>query len=262
MIKNLKNIYKEKIFKNQYVVITGSEGGLGLKIADLFDFFGANLILIDKIPVQNKYKNKKNRKYYQCNFENIIEIKNLLKEINQKYKKINIIINNAAYTGTDSSWIKPFGKQKIEDWNKVFKVNLDIAFQISQGLSKKLLKSKGSIINIGSTFATNIPNMKNYHGTKMGSPAAYAISKNGLLHLTKWLAVNFAPNVNVNMISPGGIERNQNKNFKKKYIFSIPMNRMCNENDLFGVIILLSTKNLSKYITGQNIIIDGGNSAL
>ena len=54
---------------------------------------------------------------------------------------------------------------------------------------------------------------KNYKGTKMGSPAAYSVSKNGLMHLTKWLSVNFAPKVNVNMISPGGIDRNQNKKF-------------------------------------------------
>ncbi len=262
MTFNLKKIYKDKIFKNYNVVVTGSEGKLGKKIVDLYRLFDANLILIDKVDASKKYNNKKNINYFKCNFENIKDIKILIDSINKKFKKINILINNAAYTGSDTSWIKPFGKQKIEDWNKVFKVNLDISFQISQGLSKKLIKSNGSIINIGSTFATNIPNMKNYKGTKMGSPAAYSVSKNGLMHLTKWLSVNFAPKVNVNMISPGGIERNQNKKFKKKYIYSIPMNRMCNEEDLFGIIMLLSNKHLSKYITGQNIIVDGGNSAL
>ena len=99
----------------------------------------------------------------------------------------------------------------MRDWHNVFKVSYEASFSLSQGISNKLKKSNGRIINIGSIFGTNVPNYKNYKGTKMNSPAAYSISKNALLHLTKWLAVNMAPNVNVNMISPGGLkEINQN----------------------------------------------------
>ena len=171
------------------------------------------------------------------------------------------MINNAAYTGSDNNWIKEFGKQKIEDWHKVFKVSYEATFSLSQGISSKLKKSNGKIINIGSIFGTNIPNTKNYKGTNMGSPAAYSISKNALLHLTKWLAVNMAPNVNVNMISPGGIKRNQTSSFIKKYNYKVPLNKMCTEEDILGAIIYLSS-NLSNYVTGHNLIVDGGYSAI
>ena len=95
----------------------------------------------------------------------------------------------------------------------------------------------------------------------MNSPAAYSVSKNSLLHLTKWQASYFAPNVNVNMISPGGIFRNQNKKFQKKYINSTPLNRMCFEEDIIYLILFLLS-DMSKYITGQNLFVDGGYSIL
>ena len=127
--------------------------------------------------------------------------------------------------------------------------------------SKTLIKNRGKILNIGSIFSEIVPNFSNYKGTNMNSPAAYSVSKNSLLHLTKWQASYFAPYVNVNMISPGGISRNQNKKFIKKYINSTPLKRMCREEDvIFAILFLLS--DMSNYITGQNLNIDGGYSIL
>lgn len=257
-LKNFNNNY----FKNKFVVITGASGGLGIKISKLFNKFEANLILIDKLKIKKIKPKKKNIvHYFKTDFTNQKEIDALIKDLNLKYKKIDILINNAAYTGSDNNWIKKFGKQKMEDWHKVFKVSYEVTFSLSQGLSGKLKKSNGKIINIGSIFGTNIPNTKNYKDTKMGSPAAYSISKNALVHLTKWLAVNMAPKVNVNMISPGGIKRNQPSSFIKKYNYKVPLNKMCKEEDVLGAIIFLSS-NLSNYVTGHNLIVDGGYSAI
>ena len=257
-LKNFNNNY----FKNKFVIITGATGGLGVKMSKIFNKLGANLILIDKINVKKIKPVKKNTiHYFKIDFTSQKEIDTLIGDLNLKYKRVDILINNAAYTGSDNNWIKKFGKQKIEDWHKVFKVSYEATFSLSQGIANKLKRSNGRIINIGSIFGTNIPNIKNYKGTKMGSPAAYAISKNALLHLTKWLAVNMAPNVNVNMISPGGIKRNQPLLFIKKYNYKVPLSRMCTEEDILGAIIFLSSS-LSNYVTGHNLIVDGGYSVI
>ena len=91
----------------------------------------------------------------------------------------------------------------------------------------------------------------------MGNPAAYAASKGGLIQFTKWLATTLAPNIRVNSVSPGGVFRNQPDSFVRKYKEKTPLARMANNNDIKGVIAFLSS-DLSQYITGQDIMLDGG----
>jgi len=250
------------LFKNKFVIITGASGILGLSISNFFNKLGANLILIDRSH-KKKIKPFMNNKvhYFKTDFTIQKQMENLVKNLNARYSKIDILINNASYTGSDKYWVKKFGKETMDDWDKMFKVSYQATFYLSQGISNILKNSNGRVINIGSIFGESVPNIKNYKGTKMCSPAAYSISKNSLIHLTKWLAVNMAPKVNVNMISPGGIKRNQAQIFKKKYLHKVPLNRMCSEEDIIGPIIFLSS-NLSDYITGHNLIVDGGYSTI
>jgi NAD(P)-dependent dehydrogenase (short-subunit alcohol dehydrogenase family) len=91
----------------------------------------------------------------------------------------------------------------------------------------------------------------------MSNPAAYGASKGGLIQLTRWLATTVAPEVRVNSISPGGIFRNQPESFVKRYIEKTPLTRMATDDDFRGVIAYL-TSDMSKYVTGQNLIVDGG----
>ena len=91
----------------------------------------------------------------------------------------------------------------------------------------------------------------------MGNPAAYAASKGGLLQLTRWLSTVLAPHIRVNSISPGGVWRNQPEQFCKRYKKKTPLQRMATEEDLKGAVVYLAS-DLSLYVTGQNIIVDGG----
>ena len=91
----------------------------------------------------------------------------------------------------------------------------------------------------------------------MGNPAAYAVSKGGLLQLTRWLATVLAPDFRVNAITPGGVLRGQQEQFCKRYIEKTPLKRMAGEEDLKGAAVYLAS-DLSSYVTGQNITIDGG----
>ena len=91
----------------------------------------------------------------------------------------------------------------------------------------------------------------------MANPAAYGVSKAGLVQLTKYLATSLAPNVRANAISLGGVERGQPKIFKKRYINKTPLRRMATEEDLIGAVAFLAS-DMSSYVTGQTLTVDGG----
>ena len=91
----------------------------------------------------------------------------------------------------------------------------------------------------------------------MGNPAAYAASKAGLIQLTRWSATTLAKSVRVNTLSPGGVFRNQPEIFVKRYTEKTPLGRMATEDDFRGAIAYLAT-DLSSYVTGQNLSVDGG----
>jgi len=110
---------------------------------------------------------------------------------------------------------------------------------------------------MASIYGSNAPDYSLYEGTNMANPAAYAASKGGLIQLTRWLSSTIAPDIRVNAVSFGGVFRNQNNKFVKRYIAQTPMNRMATEEDVKGIIAYLSS-DLSKYVTGQDFIIDGG----
>ena len=140
------------------------------------------------------------------------------------------------------------------------KLNLNNTIYLTGLIIPSLKKSKeGSIINICSIYSFLAFDYNLYKGTKMKNPLAYGVSKAGLMHYSKMLSTSLAPKIRVNSISPGGIFRNQPKNFIKKYLLKTPLNRMGNESDIANAVIFFSSE-LSSYITGHNLIVDGGYS--
>ena len=125
--------------------------------------------------------------------------------------------------------------------------------------AKNLLEKSqyASVINIGSIYGLYGPDMSIYEGTGLNNPAAYSASKGGLIQLTRWLSTVLAPKVRVNCISPGGILRNQPEKFVKRYVNKTPLKRMGSESDIVGAVIYLAS-DLSSWVTGQNLIVDGG----
>ena len=101
------------------------------------------------------------------------------------------------------------------------------------------------------------PDWEIYKGTKLGNSSAYASAKGGIIQLTKWLSTAFAPRVRVNCISPGGIIRKQHKSFIKAYTKKTLLKKMLKEDDLMGIFAYLAS-DASSYVTGQNIVVDGG----
>lgn len=251
-------------FKNKNIFITGSNGFLGNEISRVFQNLGANLILTDIHTTSKIKKKSKNIFYKRCDLRSSEDIKKLVKFIYKKYKKLDIVINNASYTGNSDlkGWSTSFKNQNTNNWHDVFQVSLNSIFEFSNSFYSLLKKNRGgSIINISSIYGFMAPDWNMYSDTNVYNPAGYGVSKSALIYLTKWLASSMAPKVRVNSISPGGINRRQSLLFKKKYISKVPLRRMCKEDDIIGTVLFLSS-DLSNYITGQNIIIDGGYSII
>lgn len=252
------------------VLLTGATGKLGTMISECMAELGAELILVDLknsnfSNVLKKIKKIKKVKVeiIKCDLINDKERGYLIGQILKDKKSLNCLINCAAFIGSSKieGWSTAFENQSLESWKKAIDLNLTAAFHISQGLYPKLKKSKGAnIINISSIYGELGPDWSLYRNTNMANPAGYSVSKGGLNQLTRWLATTISPEVRVNAISPGGIFRNQNKQFINRYIKKTPLRRMAAENDIKGAIAYLAS-DLSRYVTGQIINVDGGWSA-
>jgi NAD(P)-dependent dehydrogenase (short-subunit alcohol dehydrogenase family) len=173
---------------------------------------------------------------------------------------LEILVNNAALVGTASltGWAVPFAEQGADAWRQALDVNLTAPFVLAQACAPALAASgHGSIINVSSIYGMVAPDMALYAGTAMGNPAAYAASKGGLGQLTRWLTTVLAPQVRVNTITVGGVQRDQPAAFQERYVARTPLGRMAIEEDIKGAAVYLAS-DLSAYVTGQNLVVDGG----
>jgi NAD(P)-dependent dehydrogenase (short-subunit alcohol dehydrogenase family) len=253
--------------KGRRALITGATGGLGKVMADTLAELGADLVLVDRpgSDFQSLSETLSQRwgsriQHCHCDLELQDERSELVNWLKGSGEGINILINNAAFVGASElqGWAVPFEEQTIETWRRALEVNLTAVFDMCQGLAPMLKEAEGaSIINITSIYGEYGPDWRLYEGTNMSNPAAYGASKGGLNQLTRWLATTVAPKVRVNAISPGGVFRNQPEKFVAKYEARTPIGRMATEDDFRGVIAYLAT-DLSQYVTGQCLAVDGG----
>lgn len=248
-------------------LITGSVGGLGKVFADTLGELGANLILVDLpgkalevFAEELKQKWSVNVGTFEIDLEVEDERKILISKVNRDFDQLNILINNAAFVGNSDlgGWNTDFESQSLESWRRAFEVNLTAVFELCQGFSPLMKKSVGAnIINISSIYGQLGPDWRLYEGTSMGNPAAYGASKGALIQFTRWLSTTLAPAIRANVVSPGGIFRNQPDSFITQYQSRTPLGRLASENDLKGAVGYLAS-DLSQYVTGQVLTVDGG----
>ena len=241
--------------KNKFCLVTGSNGHLGKTICQKLIKSGAVVIHTD---IKKNTIKSKNSFFYSADLKSKKEIDILIKKINKKFKKIDVLVNNAGYVAESNIDKK---NNKLIYNKEYIKLNLENTIYLTERVMQSLKKSnEGSIINICSIYSFLAYDYSLYKGTTMKNPLAYGVSKAGLMHYTKMLSTSLAPKIRSNSISPGGIFRNQPKKFVKKYLLKTPMNRMGNENDVANAVIFFASE-LSSYITGHNLVVDGGYSA-
>ncbi len=197
-------------------------------------------------------------------------LEDALKAIEAKFGTPEILVNNAGLDsppGAPASETGPFEEYPESSWDKVMEVNLKGVFLCCQVFGGAMAKaSRGSIINISSIYGVVSPDQRIYEfrrkeGVAFNKPVAYSASKSGILNLTRYLATYWAPKgVRVNTLTFAGVANNQPAEFLAGYEPKVPLGRMAREDEYNGAIIFLSS-DASSYMTGSNMILDGGFTA-
>jgi NAD(P)-dependent dehydrogenase (short-subunit alcohol dehydrogenase family) len=173
---------------------------------------------------------------------------------------IDVLVHCAALVGTSElhGWSVPFESQTVDAWDQALRVNTTSAFVLVQEAREHLARNgHGAVVLFSSIYGLVGPDWRLYEGTPLANPAAYAASKGAVVQLARYLSTTLAPRVRVNSISPGGIERGQPPAFRERYEARTPLGRMATEEDLKGAVAYLAS-DLSAYVTGHDLVVDGG----
>lgn len=240
---------------NKVIIVTGGSGLLGKEIINCLKILGATAINAD---INIKSNLKEGSLCVDVTSEK--SVLDAVKSVSTFYGKIDGLVNN-AYPRT-SDWGTRFEDLTYESWRKNIDMQLNTVFLFTQNIMPELLKTKGSIVNIGSIYGVVGNDFTIYRNTEVSTAAQYSAIKGGVISLTRYLASYYGKKgVRVNCVSPGGIFDNQNGNFIANYEDKVPLGRMGKPDDIAPVVSFLLS-NAAKYITGQNILVDGGWTAV
>jgi NAD(P)-dependent dehydrogenase (short-subunit alcohol dehydrogenase family) len=261
----MKSLAELSSLRGRTALVTGGAGHIGRATCETLAELGANLAILDlheDTATAAALEKERGIQALPLTLDLTDEpaLRAVPDRIVRELGSLDIIIHSAALVGTSAlrGWAVPFAEQNSDTWRQALEVNLTSAFNLTQAAASALSASgHGSVIFIGSIYGVVGPDPGLYEGTNLGNPAAYAASKGGLLQLTRWLATSLAPKVRVNMITPGGVERGQPGTFRERYMRRTPLARMATEEDFKGAVAYLAS-DLSAYVTGQNLIVDGG----
>lgn len=248
-------------------LVTGGAGHIGRATAETLIELGAKVGILDRDAESCQASVKSLGKMsfpLPCDLSDEAATRAAVRAAIDSMNGLDILMHCAAFVGTTqmTGWAVPFEKQSAAAWNAALQVNVTAAFVLAQEARESLAASKrGSIIFFSSIYGMVGPDMSLYEGTEMSNPTGYGASKGALLQLTRYLASLFAPTVRVNAISPGGVWRGQPESFRTRYEARTPLKRMAIEEDLKGAVAYLAG-DMSSYVTGHNLVVDGGWTAL
>ncbi|MDF1653926.1 MAG: SDR family oxidoreductase [Coxiellaceae bacterium] len=257
-------------------LITGGAGFLGRQHANALLECGASVILADINNVELKRAEKSLAKYgSRLNTVHMdITSEDSIRVVNGLYKNINVLINNAAIDPKVDSESMSIEKSRVENfsldqWDLELNVGLRGAFLCSKVFGGSMAENTGGVIlNIASDLSVIAPDQRLYkkeglpEASQPVKPVTYSVIKAGLIGLTRYLASYWADkNIRVNALSPGGIFINQPESFVEKITDLIPMGRMAVAGEYKEAVQFMCSKG-ARYMTGQNIVIDGGRSII
>lgn len=254
-------------------VVTGALGKLGYIWVKTLLEAGSRVAALDLpsieppisfLELQNQFGADK-LKFFKADITEKNDLEKARWQIEHLFGKIDILVNNAGIDNPPNAPAKIFRLEEIPSYvfKNIFDVNVIGAFSCAQVFGQSMAeKGGGSIINIGSLYASVSPDARNYNHLQSDppflKPPAYGASKAALINLTKYLATHLAhKGIRVNALSPGGVEGGQDPEFKRKFCERVPMSRMAKHSDLCGPLVFLAS-DASVYITGENLKVDGG----
>jgi len=191
------------------------------------------------------------------------------------FGRLDILVNNAALTVRGGSetlkpadYFAPFEEYSLEVWNSALQTNLTGMLLCAQAAGKQMLRQAspgGVVVNISSTYGVVAPDQRLYDGVKtpyadtgFNTPVSYAVTKTAVLGLTRYLATYWASkNIRVNALTPHGVFDNHDETFVRNFVYRSPMGRMARNDEYRGALLFL-VSDASSYMTGANLIVDGG----
>lgn len=253
--------------KGKVVVVAGGAGLIGKELVRGFAGLGAAVILADADGIRAKAVARECKNAClkavprRLNIAEEKSINEFIKSIHDEYRRIDVWVN-AAYPRT-KDWSARFEKVTSKSWSRNVDAHLNGYFLCCQKAAEYMrAQGSGSIINLSSIYGLVGPDFSVYKGTSMTMPAAYSAIKGGIIGFTRYLASYYGRyDVRVNCVSPGGVYNGQPGSFVKRYEAKTPLKRMANPDDIVGGVIYLAS-DAARYVTGHNLVIDGGWSAI
>lgn len=246
-------------------IVTGGSGICGTPIVTALAEAGAHVVIGSRDVAKNTEfaqslaKSGLSSEAVQLDLGAEKSVRGVCDELLRRHGRIDVLVNNAvSRAGGD------LRNSSVENWEETLRVNATGLFLACKIFSEPMQQARsGSIINISSIYGMVGPDFSIYEGTGLSNPVNYAFAKGGMINLTRYLASFLAPyKVRVNCISPGGVQTDATPaNFVSNYSRRTPMQRMGKPEDVKGAIVFFAS-DASAYITGQNLAIDGGWTAI
>ena len=277
-MRHTRTVREQLDLTGKNVVITGGAGFLGRHFAEGIAEMGGLPILVDLDEVNTKKATciLKEQGFdafgYALDICNPDKVEEIFATIIDNHQRIDCWINAAAFAmkklkEDGGKFFAPIEEYLLSNWQISIDVNLTGTFLVTQTVGKIMRNAqKGSIVNIASDVAIISPDHRiyqpdellGYAGVDFNTPAAYSVSKAGILALTRYLATYWAGDgIRVNSVSPAGVFRDQDPDFVKMLSSRIPLGRMAFPEELKGPVVFLCS-DASSYMTGGNLVVDGG----
>lgn len=261
--------------KDKVAIVTGGMGQLGRQFSQALADRGARVVVMDRrIPAdaaaQAFPRTHSSMLFLESDVTSRASLEQALAAIQSKWGAPEILVNNAGLDSPPSapaSETGPFEDYPESSWDMVMAVNMKGVFLCCQVFGGAMAKAgRGSIINISSIYGVVSPDQRIYEfrrkdGNTFFKPVAYSASKSGIINLTRYLSTYWAEKgVRVNTLTFAGVFNNQPAEFLKGYCAKVPLGRMANPDEYNGAILFLSSE-ASSYMTGSNMVLDGGFTA-
>lgn len=252
------------LLSGKNILVTGACGQIGSDFCRAVGKAGAFVIVSDIEPrkcsaqVRNLRGMGIRAMWVRLDVSDPKSVEKAFRRLRREIGKLDVLVNAAAI-----AVFTPFEKRTHADFMKVLEVNLGGPFLCTQAAAEWMKKNKrgGSIINIASVYGLVSSDPRIYTDCSRVNSEVYSASKGGLVMMTRYLAVHLAPyKIRVNAISPGGVYRNHGKDFVERYSNRTPMGRMANVNEISDALLYLASDR-SSYLTGHNLVVDGGLTA-
>jgi len=257
-------------------VVTGGVGLLGAEFCRTLAEAGASIAVVDlnasasQGTADTLTKNGFNTLAVPTDITQPDSVNAMVEKVTSEFGRLDILVNSAALDpkfdpDAAKKGIAPgaFEDYPLDQWNAALNVNLTGMFLVTQACVKQMIaqKKKGSIINICSTYGLNGPDQRIYikDGERVAfKPVYYTVTKAGVMGFTKYLAAYYAgTDIRVNALTPGGVYNNHDEYFVKNYSAKTIMGRMANKDEMNGALLFLAS-DASSYMTGNNVVVDGG----